>query len=42
MEGIELKKIFSSLSIIFILIILGGCNMNDDKKQEEQKISKKS
>ncbi|ENB9403185.1 hypothetical protein P4U05_16265 [Bacillus paranthracis] len=42
MEGIELKKIFSSLSIIFILIILGGCNMNDDKKEEEQKIVKKA
>ncbi|EMA6344511.1 hypothetical protein ACH0R4_RS14415 [Bacillus cytotoxicus] len=33
-----MKKFFSNLSIIFLLIILGGCNM--DEKKEEQIVEK--
>ncbi|PEY34801.1 hypothetical protein CN354_16170 [Bacillus cereus] len=35
-----MKKIFSSLSIVFLLSILGGCNI--DQKNEEQQIIDKA
>ncbi|WP_035414561.1 hypothetical protein [Bacillus sp. UNC437CL72CviS29] len=30
-----MKQFFFSLSIVFLLSILGGCSTNDDKKQEK-------
>ncbi|PEW80465.1 DUF1433 domain-containing protein [Bacillus cereus] len=38
--GIKRRSVFCLIFIV-IITILEGCNMNDDKKQEEQKIVKK-